>query len=42
MSDISQIHFKSVVENIFNRWTALKITVEHGSGGKSGHQVKLT
>lgn len=24
--------FKEIVENIFNRWTALKMAVEHGMG----------
>ncbi len=31
--------FKEIVENIFVRWTALKLAVEHGMGGKSGQQV---
>lgn len=32
-------HFKETVEQIFNRWTALKLSVEHGMGGKNGQQV---
>lgn len=32
--------FKEIVENIFVRWTALKLAVEHGMGGKSGQKVK--
>lgn len=31
--------FREIVENIFNRWTALKLAVEHGMGGRNGHQV---
>lgn len=31
--------FKEIVEQIFNRWTALKLCVEHGMGGTKGHQV---
>ncbi|XP_058451990.1 uncharacterized protein LOC131430796 [Malaya genurostris] len=31
-----QGHFKEVVENIFNRWTALRLAVEHGMGGSLG------
>lgn len=34
--------FESVIDNIFNRWTALKLSVEHGLGGKNGHQVMLS
>lgn len=33
-------YFKEVVEQIFNRWTALKLCVEHGMGGKNGQQVR--
>ncbi|GAB0089816.1 uncharacterized protein DMENIID0001_044330 [Sergentomyia squamirostris] len=29
--------FREIVENIFNRWTALKMAVEHGMGGRLGH-----
>uniref|UniRef100_A0A023EJF3 Pre-rRNA-processing protein TSR2 homolog n=1 Tax=Aedes albopictus TaxID=7160 RepID=A0A023EJF3_AEDAL len=28
--------FKEIVENIFNRWTALRLAVEHGMGGPLG------
>lgn len=31
--------FREIVENIFNRWTALKLAVEHGMA-KNGVQVK--
>lgn len=34
-------YFKEIVENIFNRWTALKLAVEHGMAGHNGLQVKL-
>lgn len=33
-------YFKEIVENIFNRWTALKLAVEHGMAGQNGLQVK--
>lgn len=39
MEEIDKKMFKEVVENIFVRWTALKLAVEHGMGGKSGQQV---
>lgn len=32
-------YFREIVENIFNRWTALKLAVEHGMGGQNGLQV---
>lgn len=41
MEEADKKMFKEIVENIFTRWTALKLAVEHGMGGKSGHQVKL-
>ncbi|XP_062554280.1 pre-rRNA-processing protein TSR2 homolog [Armigeres subalbatus] len=28
--------FKEIVENVFNRWTALRLAVEHGMGGPLG------
>lgn len=31
--------FREIVEQIFNRWSALKICVEHGMGGRNSHQV---
>ncbi|XP_055550641.1 uncharacterized protein LOC129733096 [Wyeomyia smithii] len=31
-----QAQFKEVVENILNRWTALRLAVEHGMGGALG------
>ncbi len=31
--------FKEIVENIFSRWTALKLAVEHGMGGHNGLEV---
>lgn len=40
MEEVDQKMFKEIVENVFMRWTALKAAVEHGMGGKSGHQVK--
>lgn len=33
--------FKEVVENIFNRWTALRLAVEHGMGGPLGLNVSV-
>jgi hypothetical protein len=33
-----EICFREIVENIFNRWTALKLAVEHGMA-KNGVQV---
>lgn len=33
--------FKEVVENIFNRWTALRLAVEHGMGGALGLNVSV-
>lgn len=32
-------YFKEIVENIFNRWTALKLAVEHGMAGQNGLEV---
>ena len=32
-------YFKEIVENIFNRWSALKLAVEHGMAGHNGLQV---
>lgn len=40
MDDSDKKMFKEIVENIFVRWTALKLAVEHGQGGKSGQQVR--
>lgn len=33
--------FKECVEQLFNRWSALKITVEHGMGGPMGHMTAM-
>lgn len=33
--------FKECVEQLFNRWTALKITVEHGMGGPNGNLTAI-
>ena len=33
--------FKDIVENVFNRWTALKLAVEHGMGGPLGVNVNF-
>lgn len=35
-------YFKEIVENIFNRWSALKLAVEHGMAGHNGLQVQIT
>ncbi|XP_058825720.1 uncharacterized protein LOC131685788 [Topomyia yanbarensis] len=36
-----QAQFKEVVENVFNRWTALRLAVEHGMGGSLGVNTAL-
>lgn len=41
MASVVQIQFKEIVEQIFNRWTALKMAVEYGMGGRSGHQTAI-
>lgn len=41
MEETDKKMFKEIVENIFVRWTALKLAVEHGMGGKSGQQVQV-
>ncbi|XP_037034727.1 uncharacterized protein LOC119073398 [Bradysia coprophila] len=41
MEDNDKKIFKEVVENIFLRWTALKLAVEHGMGGKTGQQTAV-
>uniref|UniRef100_A0A1B0C8A1 Pre-rRNA-processing protein TSR2 homolog n=1 Tax=Lutzomyia longipalpis TaxID=7200 RepID=A0A1B0C8A1_LUTLO len=33
--------FREIVENIFNRWSALKLAVEHGMGGWNGLQKAI-
>lgn len=40
MEETDKKIFREIVENIFVRWTALKLAVEHGMGGKSGQQVR--
>lgn len=40
MAEQLKPYFKEVVGNIFNRWTALKLAVEHGMGGPNGLQVR--
>lgn len=37
----SNTFFAEVVQNIFNRWTSLRLAVEHGMGGFNGHQVNF-
>ncbi|CAO1405834.1 unnamed protein product [Diamesa serratosioi] len=34
-------YFKEIVENIFNRWSALKLAVEHGMAGHNGLQTAI-
>jgi pre-rRNA-processing protein TSR2 len=34
-----QVQFREIVENILNRWTALRLAVEHGMAGQNGLQV---
>jgi pre-rRNA-processing protein TSR2 len=36
-----QQQFREIVENILNRWTALKLAVEHGMAGQNGLQVEI-
>ncbi|XP_059607934.1 uncharacterized protein LOC132255788 [Phlebotomus argentipes] len=38
---MSSEQFREIVENIFNRWTALRLAVEHGMGGRNGHQKAI-
>ncbi|KAF5300829.1 hypothetical protein FQA39_LY10951 [Lamprigera yunnana] len=33
--------FRTVVEQIFNNWTAIRLAVEHGMGGPNSQQVAL-
>jgi hypothetical protein len=33
--------FRNVVETVFNTWTALRLAVEHGMGGRRGKEVAL-
>lgn len=37
-AEVRKSQFKEVVENIFNRWSSLKLAVEHGMA-KNGLQV---
>lgn len=34
-------NFKEIVENVLNRWTALRLAVEHGMGGALGVQTAV-
>lgn len=38
MNEESKACFKTAVDEIFNRWTGLKLAVEH-MGGRNGQQV---
>lgn len=38
MTELRKNQFKEIVEHIFNRWSALKLAVEHGMA-KNGLQV---
>lgn len=38
MTELRRSQFKEIVEQIFNRWSALKLAVEHGMA-KNGLQV---
>lgn len=40
-AQIDAPRFREIVEQIFNRWSALKICVEHGMGGRNSHQVNI-
>jgi pre-rRNA-processing protein TSR2 len=33
--------FRNVVETVFNTWTALRLAVEHGMGGRRGKETAL-
>lgn len=41
MEETDKKMFQEIVENLFMRWTALKLAVEHGMGGQNGHQVSV-
>lgn len=32
-------YFREIVDNMFNRWSALQLAVVHGMGGFNGHEV---
>lgn len=34
--------FLEIIEDMFNRWTALKLAVEHGMGGPNGLEVSFS
>lgn len=34
-------YLREIVEQIFNRWMALKIVVEHGVGGRDSHKTAI-
>lgn len=34
-------YFREVVDNIFNRWSALQLAVVHGMGGFNGHEKAM-
>lgn len=42
MSSDIKPQFREIVDGVFNRWTALRLAVEHGMGGQNGLQVKIT
>lgn len=33
-------YFQEVMDNMFNRWSALELAVVHGMGGFDGHAVR--
>lgn len=34
-------YFREIVDNMFNRWSALQLAVVHGMGGFNGHEVTI-
>ncbi|XP_075144875.1 pre-rRNA-processing protein TSR2 homolog [Haematobia irritans] len=36
-----QNNYRVIVEKIFNNWQNLRLAVEHGMGGRNGHQVAI-
>ncbi|XP_013099124.1 pre-rRNA-processing protein TSR2 homolog [Stomoxys calcitrans] len=36
-----QNNYRIIVEKIFNNWQNLRLAVEHGMGGRNGHQIAI-
>ncbi|CRK97764.1 CLUMA_CG011144, isoform A [Clunio marinus] len=41
MSTELRNHLREIIEIVFNRWTALRLAVEHGMGGQNGLQTAI-